>query len=91
MGSKWMEASMMALSDQTARSLRRAAANERRWLAKRNALIVQADAEGGSAREIARLAGLTHPGVLRILARNPEESGEPHGGASMEQHSSTRP
>jgi hypothetical protein len=64
------------LGPEMARKLRRAAANQRRWHAERDALIVQADAEGAGAREIARETGLTHPSVLRILARDraPERS-----------------
>jgi hypothetical protein len=58
------------MTPQTAKKLRRAAANQRRWLAERDALIVQADAEGSGPREIARQAGLTHPSVLHILARD---------------------
>jgi hypothetical protein len=64
------------VTPETAKKLRRAAANQRRWRAERDALIVQAAAEGAGAREIARLTGLTHPSVLRILARDrkPERS-----------------
>jgi hypothetical protein len=58
------------MSPETAKKLRRAAANQRRWLAERDALILQADAEGAGPREIAREAGLTHPSVLHILARD---------------------
>jgi hypothetical protein len=62
----------VAVAPEMERKLRRAAANQRRWRAERDALIVQAHADGGGVREIARLVGLTHPGVLRILARDQE-------------------
>jgi hypothetical protein len=39
------------------------------YTAERNRLIVEAHAAGGGVREIARLVGLTHPAVLRILAK----------------------
>lgn len=39
------------------------------YTAERNRLIVEAHAAGGGVREIARLVGLSHPAVLRILAK----------------------
>jgi hypothetical protein len=59
----------------TAQRLRRAAAQQERWHAERDELIRQARAEGMGVREIARLVGMTHPGVLAILAR--ERDAEP--------------
>jgi len=56
-----------------ARRLRRAAALQARWHAERDELIHQARAEGMAVREIARLVGMTHPGVLAILARDERE------------------
>lgn len=53
-----------------AKRLRRAAAQQERWHAQRDELIRQARAEGLGVREIARLVGMTHPGVLAILARD---------------------
>jgi predicted transcriptional regulator len=37
---------------------------------ERDRLIVEAHRAGGGVREIARLVGMTHPGVLRILKRD---------------------
>jgi hypothetical protein len=56
----------------TAKRLRRAAAQQARWHAERDELIRLAHAEGIGVREIARLVGMTHPGVLAILARERE-------------------
>jgi hypothetical protein len=57
---------------ETAKRLRRAAAQQERWHAERDELIRQARAEGLGVREIARLVGMTHPGVLAILGRDRE-------------------
>ncbi len=49
--------------------LTRASQKAKDYTAERNRLIVEAHAAGGGVREIARLVGLTHPAVLRILAK----------------------
>lgn len=41
--------------------------------AERDRLIVEAHAAGAGVREIARLVGLTHPGVIRIINRKESE------------------
>jgi len=56
-----------------AKGLRQAAAQQVRWHAARDDLIRQAHAEGMGVREIARQVGMTHPGVLAILARERDE------------------
>lgn len=61
---------MANVDTDTARKLRRAAAQQARYHAERDELIRQARAEGMGVREIARLVGMTHPGVLAILARD---------------------
>jgi len=64
-------------TDDTARRLRRAAGHLERWHTERDELIRQARAEGMGVREIARQVGMTHPGVLAILAR--DQDTEPAG------------
>lgn len=49
--------------------LARAAKQAAQQKERRDALIVQAAAEGHSLREIGRTAGLTHAGVISILRR----------------------
>ncbi len=49
--------------------LARASQKAKDYTVERNRLIVEAHAAGGGVREIARLVGLTHPAVLRILAK----------------------
>jgi hypothetical protein len=68
---------MADVTTDTARKLRRAAAQQARYHAERDELIRQARAEGLGVREIARLVGMTHPGVLAILAR--DQDAEPAG------------
>lgn len=63
----------MTVSDDTAEKLRRAAGKIDTWTDKRDALVVQARAEGGTLREIAEMAGLTHAGIARILERQQSE------------------
>ena len=63
---------MAHVDTETARRLRRAAGHLERWHAERDELIRQAHAEGMGVREIARQVGMTHPGVLAILARQYE-------------------
>lgn len=59
----------MSIDAELARKLRRASAQQRRWLAARDDLIQQARASGASYREIAALAGMTHVGVMRIVSK----------------------
>lgn len=54
----------------TAKAIAAAAKRARESTIERDRLIVQAYRAGGGMREIARLAGLTHPGVRRILERD---------------------
>lgn len=51
------------------RALARAAKAVGTATAKRDTLIVAAHDAGVSAREIARVTGLTHPGIAKIVAR----------------------
>jgi transposase-like protein len=71
------EGTTMTDVTETAKRLRRAAAAQERWHAERDELIRQARAEGMGVREIARQVGMTHPGVLAILAR--DQDAEPAG------------
>ena len=57
------------LTDDEARELSRAAKQVDAFRQRRDALIVQAHAEGAGLREIARAAGLTHRAVAKILER----------------------
>lgn len=62
----------MADVKETAKRLRRAAALQERWHTERDELIYQAYVDGVAVREIARLVGMSHPGVLSIIARQRE-------------------
>jgi transposase-like protein len=57
------------LDDSTSRELRAAGNKVRQWTDRRDDLVRAAHAAGGGVREIARLVGLGHPSVLRILKR----------------------
>lgn len=59
----------MTVRPDLAREITRAARQQRAFLARRDALIVQALNEGGGVREVAALAELTHPTVLNISKR----------------------
>lgn len=52
---------------ETAKALRGAAGKAEQWTAGRNALIVLAVGQGGSLREVAELAGVSHATVDRIV------------------------
>jgi lambda repressor-like predicted transcriptional regulator len=49
--------------------VRRAASDIERATARRDAAIAEMRDEGASLRDIASAAGLTHPGVAKILTR----------------------
>lgn len=53
-----------------ARRLATAARKGGEWLARRDALIVEAVEAGGTQREVAKLAGLTQPAIHAILQRH---------------------
>lgn len=53
-----------------AERLRRAAGKLDHWTQERDRLIREARAQGGTAREIAEMVGLTHAGVLKIVKRD---------------------
>jgi hypothetical protein len=57
-----------------AKRLQRAAERKERWHRERDDLIREAIAAGGGPREVARLAGLTHPSVLHIVAKGRKET-----------------
>lgn len=57
------------IKPETARELARVAKQVETARQRRDALIVQAHAEGGGLREIARIAGLTHRAVTKIIER----------------------
>jgi len=57
------------ITPDTARELSRAAKQMHSFRARRDQLIVQAHAEGAGLREIARVAGLTHRAVAKIIER----------------------
>jgi hypothetical protein len=60
----------MTVSEERAKRLRRLSRQAAEATVARDQLIVEAYLAGGGLREIARLVGLTHPGVLRILRRD---------------------
>lgn len=53
----------------TARALATAGAKAAEWTARRDALIRQAVAEGGTLREVGALAGLSHTAIKLICQR----------------------
>lgn len=59
------------LPDDTARRLAAAGKHHRRWRAERDELIRVSYQEGAGPREIARLVGLSHPAVIRIIRQTP--------------------
>lgn len=63
----------MPVDKDLAERLRRAAGKVERWTDERDQLIHQARQEGGSAREIAEMVGLSHAGVLKIETRVAEQ------------------
>lgn len=58
------------LTPELAAQLEQAGKQTRKWVTKRDALIVEATASGASLREIAAVVGLTHTGVRRVLQRS---------------------
>ena len=59
----------MPISDDDARELSRAARMADTWRENRDRLIREAHANGAGLREIARLVGMTHPAVIKIVAK----------------------
>lgn len=57
----------VALSDEQARELSRAAKHVTSWTERRNALIREAVAAGAGVREVARACGLNHATVINII------------------------
>lgn len=57
----------MAVPPELAKRLERAAKNAGKWKHERDQLIIDAYEAGGGVREIGRLVGLSHPGILRII------------------------
>lgn len=57
------------ISDDDARELSRAAQMARTWTQNRNDRIRAVHAKGGGLREIARLVGLTHRAISKIIAK----------------------
>lgn len=64
----------MAIDEDTRARLVRAAKRQTAARAERDRLIREAHAQGGSLREIGRLADLTSAGVLRIIRNPPQET-----------------
>ena len=60
----------VALDPETRRKLVKTSQTAVRSTQERDELIAQAYREGASMREIARLVGMTHPGVRSILIRD---------------------
>lgn len=60
----------VALDPETRRKLVKTSQTAVRSTKERDELIAQAYREGASMREIARLVGMTHPGVRSILIRD---------------------
>ena len=60
-----------------ARRLATAARKSREWLSRRDALIVKAIEDGATQTEVAKLAGLSQPGVRDIILRaRPDQDDE---------------
>ena len=60
---------LMPLDPDAARELSRAARMADTWRENRDRLIREAHAKGAGLREIARLVGLTHPAISKIVAK----------------------
>lgn len=60
----------VALDPETRRKLSRVSQTAVRSTKERDELIAKAYREGASMREIARIVGMTHPGVRSILIRD---------------------
>lgn len=54
---------------QLARDLTTAGKKADDWKLRRDALVIEAHGQGASLREIAKLVGLSNPGVLRIIRK----------------------
>lgn len=63
------------LDEQLALKLARAGAASVASRYKRDALIVECYKAGGGVREIARIVGLSHPAVLKIIEKAEESRG----------------
>lgn len=63
------------IKPELARRITTAARKGREWLVRRDALIAQAVDEGATQAEVAKLAGLTQPGVHDIVRRQKEAEG----------------
>ena len=61
------------LDPPAARELSRAARMADTWRTNRDRLIREAHANGAGLREIARLVGMTHPAVSKIVAKGDSE------------------
>ena len=57
------------MSADTARQLATAGKKADDWRTRRDQLIVKAHQEGASLREIARVVGMSNPGVLRVIRK----------------------
>jgi hypothetical protein len=73
----------MAIPEHLAKRLKRAASAVVKSRGERDALIREAHEAGGGIREIGRLAGLSHPGVKRILTA--ARGDEPNSQASRDE------
>lgn len=62
----------MPLDPATAAELRKAGAKVREWTERRDELIAEAVANGGSLRAVAEAAGLSHTAVSFIANGRPE-------------------
>jgi DNA invertase Pin-like site-specific DNA recombinase len=65
------------MPDETAKRLKLAGRRQARWKQERDELIRLAHEQGAGPREIARLVGLSHAGVIRILRQQPPDDVEP--------------
>lgn len=57
------------INPDTARELSRAAKQLHSFTRRRDEYVLKARAEGGSLRDIAKLAGITHRAVAKIIER----------------------
>jgi DNA-directed RNA polymerase specialized sigma subunit len=60
---------VVTVNSELAKKLKRAAAMQDKWLQERDELIIEARQAGGTLREIAALAGITHVGVHKIVVK----------------------
>lgn len=64
----------MSLEERLANELTVASREAEDWRRRRDQLILEAHAVGGSLREIAARVGMSNPGVLRVVRRGTDQA-----------------